>query len=119
MPYPGRETEPRAPTDFTTQRYTAITSIGVVPATGGGEERWLAARNTPMTAGSEHKLLLVASGGSIDAYLDGKEIADVKDQTLTQGMIRASGMDSVRISRPEIVHGSMPVSRGLRRPRAR
>ncbi|HTM57041.1 MAG TPA: hypothetical protein VL123_01355 [Candidatus Udaeobacter sp.] len=39
--------------------------------------------------------------------------------SLTQGVIRASGMDSIRVSSPVVIHGSVPVSRALRRPRPR
>jgi hypothetical protein len=52
-------------------------SIGVVPAAGAGEERWLGARNAPL-----------ARNGAIEAYLDGRELAAVNDTTLDRGMVR-------------------------------
>ena len=63
-------------------------SIGVVPAAGAGEERWLGARNAPLAPGTDHTVLLVARNGAIEAYLDGRELAAVNDTTLDRGMVR-------------------------------
>jgi hypothetical protein len=65
-----------------------IVGLGLVPAGGRGEARWLGARKTALPAGTEHSLLLLTSGQCIDVFLDGAGLLSVQDGTVTHGIAR-------------------------------